>query len=236
MLVHEFSVATRALILHEKDKAYYKKVKLLCDDLESKIPYVSSDMESEIKEVTKHLGVVTTLIKIYKAWVKKPEAGVYMKEKKRLEEFAFQDPILMLVLPTCILQDEVEMKFLNELRRSLEVATITEHADIDDRWRLISMPRLRVFFNEEEAASFQVRVISDSFADLLSQKIDDEAGVAILHAMFAIFICSYKSIVCSLAKVLEDALDVLHSVVDVTMYAGRSGKVQDAFQIQCVFV
>ncbi len=53
---------------------------------------VTSAVELDILKTVKALNVMVTMMKAYKAWVKKPDAGAYMQVREKTEKFAKEDP------------------------------------------------------------------------------------------------------------------------------------------------
>jgi hypothetical protein len=99
-------------MLHEMDKTFYKKIKVLSDELESRTPYVAAAVEDEIKVTCKHVNIMVSLMKNYKAWVKKPDSAAYLVGKERLLSFANQAPQIHVHIPPCMAQVEIEMSFI----------------------------------------------------------------------------------------------------------------------------
>jgi hypothetical protein len=53
---------------------------------------VTSKVEREILTTVKSLNVMVTMMKAYKAWVKKPDTEAYMAVRDKTEKFAKEDP------------------------------------------------------------------------------------------------------------------------------------------------
>jgi len=168
-IVEQFEASERHVFVHEKDKLFYKNVGNLQKALEGKVHAADAARRDQITSLVKHLGVVVSVTKAYKAWIRKGDDAAYEEEKTKISQFCKEAPVVELTLPKCLLLDEAEMLFGVSLNRLLESRDEDATEAMAARWARIGLDEIQALVTASEAAaSYQKRVVEGCFVKLLS--------------------------------------------------------------------
>lgn len=157
--LQDFERSERAALQLEKDKAFYKKVSLHVQQLESLQDLLPRDKASQIQRQVKLLNLMVPLIKDYKMWLKNGKSKEYLLERQRLRDFENSEPPVEIGIPACIMIDELEMEF----SVGVDDSVFAEASDADARAAMAGLFKgvsyERHIFTRETAAAFQMRIV-----------------------------------------------------------------------------
>ena len=118
---------------------------------------------SQISMSKKSLNAIADYCKNYKMWVRKGVASEYMAERERLDQFCAAMPAVEIDFPSCISQDELDMRFQEKVSETLDPSRPVSAPDlvVADLWKMISVEKLRILYPDEA----QVTSAQESLAE-----------------------------------------------------------------------
>ena len=120
--LREFEGWDREVLVHEKDKRWYKQIKFQSDAINTKRQRVlDEEIAEEATIIHKKLGVMVWAVKSYTAWVKRGDDSAYNTELANMYEWCEKDPLVVMDLPTCMKSDAMELKFRGGIAQLLDL-------------------------------------------------------------------------------------------------------------------
>ena len=120
-VLQEFETMSRETVVHEKDKRWYKQIKLHQEAMDfKKARVLDDDLVEQATQMHKRLGIVVWRTKAYTAWVKKCDDAAFKKELEDIFEWQDKDPFVDVDLPTCMRSDEMEFNFRGGISAMLD--------------------------------------------------------------------------------------------------------------------
>jgi hypothetical protein len=175
-IVRQFEGSERHVFAHDRDKLFYKNVANLQRALEGKVHAADAARRDQITSLVKHLGIVVSITKAYKSWIRKGDDVAYDEEKTRIEQFCKEAPLVELSLPKCLLMDEAEMLFGASLTPLLESRDKDAAEAMAARWARIGLDEIQALGAASEAAAYQKRVVEGCLVKLLSSSASRPGG------------------------------------------------------------
>lgn len=164
----------KTVLTTEKDKAYFKNLTNLSNSMQAKldgdvdIGFLDQKLTQELRSSIKQLGILVSITKAYKQWVRKPDDAAYLAERARLDSFAAQSPEVSLTVPDCISLDEIEISFASGLAQHLEDGN---EKSVESHWGKLSLENLERILKVDESAERQGKIIENTCIGILSGKL-----------------------------------------------------------------
>ncbi len=179
-----FAVLSKASVIHEKDKTWYKNLSNLCASYDKRAPACPADLSSSLMLMKKQLNAITLFAKNYKQWVRKGDDESFMSSHQELEKFLDDGTPIKMALPPCALADIMSVHFTAGLAAQLRDGKVD---DIVVRWEFIGSEKLKTAVSSEEAAVLQGKCFEQVLVDLLgatnAAKVNEKELIMMSHSM-----------------------------------------------------
>ena len=231
LITTQFLTAQKASVC-ALDKKFFKVVKGITDQLDSKMRIVTRSSRDKLARGSKRLDITVKLVKLYKAWVRKPNSEEFLAEFTGLNEFAHGEPEVEFEIPSCMKHDIIEMSFTCRVKAVI-LQKGHEGLDMPELWLSISLED-STDMTSEEKGNWQIELVNSVIVSIFMGFDESEKAevtnqfviISLLKLLEPFPVLPQRTLAFKLAQTLEDDLLMLRAIMDTSGFAGRTEEVK----------